>query len=68
MIASNRNKIMKAFTRKEYPLPKIFITREGKIPTEKSKISIIKEGECKIFSHKVPTILNEQAKKKSKRK
>ena len=68
MIASNRNRIIKSFHRKEYPLPKMYITREGEKTSNKSKISIIKEGECKIFSNQTPAILNEQSKKRKRRK
>lgn len=50
IIASNRNKIISAFKKKEYPLPKMQIITEGDIPTESSKICIIKSGECKVFS------------------
>jgi len=68
MIASNRNKIIRAFRRKEYPLPKMYISREGEIPHIKCKISIIREGEWKIFSNRIPVILNEQSKRRKRRK
>jgi len=68
MISSKREKIIKLFSRKEYPLPKMYIAREGDYNTPKSKISIIKEGECKIFSNKTPAILNEKSKKRKRRK
>ena len=61
IIASNRNKIIHSFVKTEYPLPKMTIVREGDIPNEKSKISIIKSGEWKISSKKVPMKLNEQS-------
>lgn len=58
MIASNRNKIIQWFKKNIYPLPKMCIIKEGDIPNEKSKIRIIKYGECKIISNKVPMKLN----------
>lgn len=45
----------------------MFITREGDIPTDKSKICIIKQGECKILSDRVPMKLNEQSKARKKK-
>ena len=50
IIASNRNKIINSFKKKEYPLPKMQIIVEGEYPEDKSKIWIIKSGECKVFS------------------
>jgi hypothetical protein len=69
MIIKKRDNIIGIFQRFEYPLPKMSLTTmEGEIPCDKSKICIIKQGECKIFSSRVPVVMNEQSKMSKKRK
>jgi len=58
IIASNRNKIIQAFKRKWISSSKIMYHKRRDIPNEKSKIRIIKQGECKIVSTRVPMKLN----------